>query len=387
MDSKDRLQSVEIDGGHRRDMLNNRGGGCSPSKVVREDSLSVSWNPSWLGSGVSPPSFGADAAGVSGGGAIPVTGRGRGRANVLASLLAATTPAVGRHPSTDVKSDSGDDSSSAEEDEMLIKLQEHQREWSREMESMQERGRELDKAMQALMSRRTSRKHKQRHGRNPAGTGFHPVLSSTCAYGMGAANKTVSLESGDGGSLSSTQEVGVGCRPPVVKRDDSQTLLDTQLAPSRVQSLYAPSAVHPPVLSSSGDRAAPSGVQPQSVPPVVQYQSVPTAMPNQHSQSQYVPQPSHDRHNTSQMAASSSSHGAHVPLHPAPVAQSFLPSSSGGFVHAPAAVSHQFLSPVVSGSPASYVPAVPAADVSNVSLGDLRSVMRRDLRFKSFGKE
>ena len=54
MDSKDRLQPVEIDGGHRRDMLHNRGGGCSPSKIVREDSLSVSWNPSWLGSGVSP---------------------------------------------------------------------------------------------------------------------------------------------------------------------------------------------------------------------------------------------------------------------------------------------------------------------------------------------
>ena len=129
-------------------------------------------------------------------------------------MLAATTPLVGRHPSTDLQSDS-DDSSSAEEEEMLIKLQEHQQVWSREMESMQERGRELDKAMQALMSRRSDRKQKQSHGRNPAGTGFHPVLSSTCAYGN-EANKTVSLESGDGGSLSSTQEVGVGCRPPMV---------------------------------------------------------------------------------------------------------------------------------------------------------------------------
>ena len=287
MDSKDRLQDFGIGDS---DTLHNRGGASS-----------VSWHPSWLGSGVSPPSFGADAGGVSGGGVMPVPGRGRGRAHALASLLAATTPAVGRHPSTDVKSDSGDDSSSAEEEEMLIKLQEHQQEWSREMESMQERGRELDKAFQALMLRR-NRKEKQRQSRNPAGPGFHPVLSSTCAYRMGATNKTVSLESGDGGSLSSTHEVGVDCRPRVVKRGNSQTLLDTQLAPSRVQSLYAPSAVQPLVQSSSADRAAPSGVQPQSVPPVVrsnsvnpsvvqpqpvtpvvQYQSVPTAMPNQHS--------------------------------------------------------------------------------------------------------
>ena len=71
---------------------------------------------------------------------------------MLASMLAATTPVVGRHPSTDLKSDS-DDSSSAEEEEMLIKLQEHQQVWSREMESMQELGRELNKAMQALVSR------------------------------------------------------------------------------------------------------------------------------------------------------------------------------------------------------------------------------------------
>ena len=242
------------------------------------------------------------------------------------------------------------------------------------------------------------------------------MLSSTGAYGMGAMNKTVSLESGDGGSLSSTHEVVSDCRPRNGKRNDSevgvvsvpgqypspygaQTPLDTQFVPSRAHSILATSAarsevqlqsVSPVVQSNSLNLVGlnvPSVDQPQSVSPVVQYQSVPTVMPNQHPPSQYVPLSNHDRRNTSQSAASPGSHGAHVPLCPAPVAHSFLPSSSVAVGHAPAAVSHQFLSPVVGGTPASFVPAVPAADVSNVSLGDLRSVMRRDLRFKSFGKE
>ena len=134
-----------------------RGGGSvdqssASAGCVREEPLSVSWNPSWLGSGVSPPSFGVGVGNQSEERYVP--GRGRGRANALASLLGASTPAVGRHPTAESRLASPDVSSSEEEEaEMLVKLQDHHKEWSREMERMQEQGRELEQAMKFLCAK------------------------------------------------------------------------------------------------------------------------------------------------------------------------------------------------------------------------------------------
>ena len=135
-----------------------RGRDNSISDATRE---SVSWHPSWLGTNVSPPSFGgATQMGQSSG-----VGRGRGRANLLASLVSEAT--VVRPGSLPAKSDlladagSGSECSDAEGEEMK-QLQQHHREWKREMQFMAERGRQLEDAMENLLRKRSRQKQKRR---------------------------------------------------------------------------------------------------------------------------------------------------------------------------------------------------------------------------------
>ena len=403
------------------------------------NSAGQSWRPSWLDGGVSPPSFGPFPSGVAPGSRSvtdaprPMAGSsvGRGRAHMLASMLAAATPVVGQTKSKyaeDERSpeESENSSGSEGEEEMLARMQEHQKEWSREMEAMQNKGRELEQAMEVLLLRK-NQKEERRKGINPAAPGFRPVLSSTCAYGMGPVHNEVSLESGEGGSFSSTRETYSAVR----KRKDVPG------SASNVQSQYAIRGGGQPVQPVKTDMNSPV-VHPQSVPSVVQMHSTnlvnahnfPSALVNQPSgqhqhqvssssvlhnqhlqcQHQAIPSALHDHNIQSQLGRQSiydrqgmlqsaphvaSQEKMSVPLALGPTSasaagfasasatQGYVPSFSGDAGHARPG-SHPYQSPVVN-------PAVPApsrnaaADVSNVSLGALQSVMRRDLKFKSFG--
>ena len=95
-----------------------------------------SFNPSWLDGGVSPPSFGMSAV-----------GRGRGRASVLASLVATTSPGPGAVGGKVVVSDSDDES---EAEALLLTMKKHHQELEEEMNKMKERDLEVREAMQRM---------------------------------------------------------------------------------------------------------------------------------------------------------------------------------------------------------------------------------------------
>ena len=127
----------------------------------RAENLSVSWNPTWLGSGVSAPSFSASQVPEQ---SLPQGERG-------ASFER-------RQCDDDVSASSGEEESSG--DEQLNELREYQKEWSRGMEAMAERGKELEMAMATLLAEKTKKK-----ARRMKSSGFpksEPVMSSTYAY-------------------------------------------------------------------------------------------------------------------------------------------------------------------------------------------------------------
>ena len=190
-----RLNKRAMDHGVREDtFLVGREGVCSQGRG-RGSNLgvgadSVSWNPTWLGSGVSPPSFGPGAAVRQ---SPLVVGRGRGGANLLASLVSEACPSrvseTVKLKHTDDQYADNSDCSDAEGDEMKL-LQQHHREWKREMQFMAERGRQLEDAMQSLLSKRSREKQKCPSdfsvvGACAAATAApSPLMSSTKAFGV-----------------------------------------------------------------------------------------------------------------------------------------------------------------------------------------------------------
>ena len=136
---------------------------------------SDSWNPSWLSTAVSPPSFGIEVS--------PVVGRGRGRANLLASLVSGVgTPQVKMQVPRDVQERYREsceemDGGSEEEENQMVQLQQHHAEWKEQMEFMKERGRQLEEAMLNLQKKR---RHSSRSSSNQGSVPF----SSTHACGQ-----------------------------------------------------------------------------------------------------------------------------------------------------------------------------------------------------------
>ena len=152
---------------------------------------SVSWHPSWLGSGVSPPSFGAT---VPVGQGSSVVGRGRGRANLLASMVSAATPhGQGIGTETTHRPDVQQYESESEEssgDEMRQLQQDHE-EWRKQMEFMAERGRQLEEAMKNRGRKKKKRRETMFQQNFPVADGAPancfvspPMMCSTQAYGV-----------------------------------------------------------------------------------------------------------------------------------------------------------------------------------------------------------
>jgi hypothetical protein len=179
--------------------------------------VSSSWNPTWLGSGVSAPSFGPDAP-------VPRSSVvGRGRAGLLRSLVEelprSHAPHALRHqvahstaregqPNANVYDQPNvnvydqQESESSSDDEAVERLREHQEKWSEQMSFMAEQGKQLDMAMAQLMSRKEKKtKSKERVGPHVRHESVgdcdgrvRPILSSTHV-----------VDSGDGSSLSSAR--------------------------------------------------------------------------------------------------------------------------------------------------------------------------------------
>ena len=153
-------------------LLDSSGPGFGRGRRGRD---SVSWNPSWLGSGYSPPSFGVT---VPVGQGSSVVGRGRGRANLLASVVSAATPhgrgiGAGTAHHSDVRQYRDAPSSDSDEnsgDEMR-QLQRDHEEWKKQMEFMAERGRQLEEAMKNLGRKKKKRRETMFQQNSPPADG------------------------------------------------------------------------------------------------------------------------------------------------------------------------------------------------------------------------
>ena len=117
----------------------------------------MSWNPSWLTTEVSPPSF-------------PGVGRGRGRADLLASMVSIVgspkhqnVPPPSQHINDqyrDVCEESDDTCSDGEEE--LLQLRQDHAEWKRQMDFMAQRGQQLEQAIDGFERRRKQREDRKR---------------------------------------------------------------------------------------------------------------------------------------------------------------------------------------------------------------------------------
>ena len=211
-----------------------------------QDSLE-SWNPSWLrGSDVSPPSFGVV--------------QGRGRANLLNSLVQATAPrpvggSIGTARDVQFSSTVSKESSSSDESsDELCQLQQDHADWKEQMELMAERGRLLEVAIKSHQQKHIKKKvktkkelvHQTRPPINNAAVPFSsPIFSSTHAAG------TFGMQT----CMDAQDELSCWLRP----RRVCHSHVDAPSVPGGCGVLFQDCDADEPQSDSSRTRAAPLG--------------------------------------------------------------------------------------------------------------------------------